>query len=84
MSNKQKTPVQWFEQKLDDLDIEIPFRVFNEAKEMEAIKDKKYNEMLEMLKEVVTTYDNERLKQSITMGRVIDRAAQLIKESTEI
>jgi type II secretory pathway component GspD/PulD (secretin) len=41
-------------------------------------------EMLEMLKEVVTTYDNERLKQSITMARVIDRAEQLIKEATEL
>jgi hypothetical protein len=29
-----KTAVEWFEQKLDDLNIEIPFGVFEEAKEM--------------------------------------------------
>jgi hypothetical protein len=35
MSDKKVTPVQWFEQQLDNLDIEIPFSVFEEAKEIE-------------------------------------------------
>jgi hypothetical protein len=30
-----QTAVEWFEQQLDNLDIEIPFSVFEEAKEME-------------------------------------------------
>lgn len=30
-----KTAVEWFEQKLDDLDIEIPQSIFEEAKEIE-------------------------------------------------
>ena len=36
-----KTAVEWFEQKLDDLNIEIPFGVFEEAKELfeKQIKD---------------------------------------------
>ncbi len=35
MRDKKVTAVEWFEQQLDNLDIEIPFWVFNEAKEME-------------------------------------------------
>jgi hypothetical protein len=31
----KKTAVEWFEQQLDDLDIEIPFSIFEQAKEME-------------------------------------------------
>lgn len=36
-----KTAVEWFEQKLDDLDIEIPFTIFEQAKKIyeEQIKD---------------------------------------------
>jgi hypothetical protein len=80
MSDKQKTPVQWFEQQLDDLDIKIPFWVFNEAKEMEAIKDKKYNEMLEMLEKLV-----ERLEEN-DLGQLnaVFKAKQLIKEAKEL
>lgn len=33
--NKKQTAVEWFEQQLDNLDIEIPQRIFEEAKEME-------------------------------------------------
>ena len=31
----EKTAVRWFEQQLDNLDIEVPFWVYNEAMEME-------------------------------------------------
>jgi tRNA splicing ligase len=31
----KQTAVEWFEQQLDDLDIEIPFSIFEIAKEME-------------------------------------------------
>ena len=31
----KQTAVEWFEQQLDDLDIEIPFSIFEQAKEME-------------------------------------------------
>jgi hypothetical protein len=34
MENKQ-TAVKWFEQQLDNLDIEIPQTIFEQAKEME-------------------------------------------------
>lgn len=32
---KQQTAVEWFEQQLDELDIEIPYSIFEQAKEME-------------------------------------------------
>jgi hypothetical protein len=35
MSNKKQTAVEWFEQQLDNLDIEIQFSIFEQAKEME-------------------------------------------------
>ncbi len=31
----KKTAVEWFEQQLDNLNIEIPFSIFEEAKEIE-------------------------------------------------
>ena len=31
----KQTAVEWFEEQLDKLDIEIPFSIFEEAKEME-------------------------------------------------
>jgi hypothetical protein len=31
---KTKTAIDWFEQELDKLDIQIPFSIFEEAKEM--------------------------------------------------
>jgi hypothetical protein len=31
----KQTAVEWFEQQLDDLDIEIPFSIFEQAKEIE-------------------------------------------------
>jgi hypothetical protein len=34
MSNKKQTSVEWFEQQLDNLDIEIPYIIFAEAKAM--------------------------------------------------
>jgi hypothetical protein len=57
---KQQTPVQWFEQQLDNLDIEIPFWVFNEALEMESEKNKKFDEMLEqqIIDSIQYTIDN--------------------------
>jgi hypothetical protein len=75
MSDKKVTAVQWFEQKLDDLDIEIPFWVFNEALEMESEKNQKFDEMLEMLKMLLKYTD------SIGLFKQIE---QLIKEATEL
>jgi sugar-specific transcriptional regulator TrmB len=89
-SIKKETSIDWLMAQLykkgfiKEIDGNEPIILMNQAKEMEKEKDNKYAEMLEMLKEVVTTYDNERLKQSITMARVIDRAEQLIKEATTI
>ena len=34
-NNKSVTAVEWFEQQLDNLDIEIPYIIYAEAKEME-------------------------------------------------
>ncbi len=34
MSNNKQSSVEWFEQQLDNLDIEIPYIIFAEAKEM--------------------------------------------------
>jgi hypothetical protein len=77
---KQQTPVEWFEQQLDDLGIEIPFSVFNEAKEMESEKNKKYDEMLEMLKELVkqNTYRGYEESEDVI------EAKKLIKEASKI
>jgi len=35
MEAMKKTAVEWFEQQLDNLNIEIPFSIFEEAKEIE-------------------------------------------------
>ena len=89
MSDKKVTPVQWFEQQLDDLDIKVPFWVFNEAKEMESEKNQKFDEMLEMLEEVqrrvsiINSEPNGIVRE--TMINNLDLGIeQLIKEATEI
>jgi hypothetical protein len=53
-----------------------------QAKEMESNKNKKFDEMLEMLKEIVEDFEEADLL--VVKISTIDKAKQLIKESTKI
>jgi hypothetical protein len=57
----KKTAVEWFEQQLDDLDIEIPFSIFEQAKEMEKsqIIDARVKKILDSEYKEAEQYYNE-------------------------
>jgi uncharacterized UPF0160 family protein len=88
MNNQNQSAVEWLEEQLsydNGLGVRHPSHnemahlndYFNQAKEMESQKDAKYNEMLEMLKDLlesweVGNFDNEQFV----------FVKQLIKEAT--
>jgi hypothetical protein len=81
MSNKKQTPVNWlvFElSKVGYLPDGLPTDIHNKALEMESKKQQKYDEMLDMLEELINLHE---------LGHEIgqyDKAKQLIKEAKEL
>jgi hypothetical protein len=80
---KQQTAVEWLYSRMFEKSGRITKEEYDQAKEMEAIKDKKYNEMLEMLKELFENYKSGN-EDNFIMSNLIDKSEQLIKEATEI
>jgi hypothetical protein len=86
MNNQNQSAVEWLEEQLsydNGLGVRHPSHnemahlndYFNQAKEMEIQKDAKYNEMLEMLKEILEEQESGEVFHSY-------KIEQLIKEAT--
>jgi hypothetical protein len=86
MENNNQTPVEWLEEKLDDICYNIDMyswksilKSIEQAKEMESQKDAKYNEMLTDLNDLlesweVGNFDNE---QFVFVKKLIKEATQI-------
>jgi hypothetical protein len=89
MENNNQTPVEFAVEKLEkfipsgnQLIINI---ILEQAKEMESQKDAKYNEMVEMLKEILDSVDWSDNVWVNSQGRYIEnKIEKLIKEATQI
>ena len=78
----QLTPVEWFENELNQLDIEIPQSIFEEAKEIEKEQIRKYNDLLnKILIHIDWSYENWTSND----GKIIEtEIKELIKKATEL
>lgn len=77
---KKETPVEWLQEQIGYP--KALENVFNKAKEMEAQKQQKYNEMLEMLNKVANIrYVGASKKE---LESIFIEVEQLIKEATEL
>jgi hypothetical protein len=96
MKNNNQTPVEWLIEEIENRDKIIDSEtddlvrgsmisygygdLHEQAKEMESKKDAKYNEMLEMLKELVALHEMMVGDE----GTTSIKAKKLIKEATQI
>jgi DNA repair ATPase RecN len=82
MSNKKQTAVEWLVEELRKYGSPIPKQLEEQALEMESKKLQKYDEMLEMLVDLIHAFDGENLH-SYQEER-LEEAKKLIKEAKEL